>query len=454
MGVRVRNRVVGLAVLISILAISMFGLPLAAVAAKYAADYETAELERTADTAAIAVAADLVRGDSLSVPSATREDTEVAVYEHHQGRRVAGEGPAEADRQVREALDGVVQAGKSGDSLVVAIPVTHDGDVIGAVRAASPYIAVYMGVGAAWALMLGLAVLAIATVWVVARQQAGRLATPLERLAESARRLGEGQFGIQVHPVRVPEIDALGAALDGAAQQLDQMLARERAFSADASHQLRTPLTGLRLRLEAALDREEQDLRSAVEAAISAADRLEDTIRELLTLARDTRDGATIPLDLAGIIDEIRVGWRARLAAEGRRLRIEDDEWAPPAMVSTAAVRQVLAVLLENAAAHGKGAVTVTIRGLPDALAIDVSDEGGPIKLTESELFARRSVWASGHGIGLALARRLAEAEGGRLRLTSPNPSTFTVLLPTTDAANGAEPNANLAGAPQLIDHV
>jgi signal transduction histidine kinase len=91
-------------------------------------------------------------------------------------------------------------------------------------------------------------------------------------------------------------------------------------------------------------------------------------------------------------------------------------------------------VLLDNAATHGSGTVTVTARDAAGTLAIDVADEGSGVD-SESDPFVRRSPSADGHGIGLALARSLAEAEGGRLRLSKPAPATFTLLLPAGPAS-------------------
>jgi signal transduction histidine kinase len=426
----VRTRIVGLAVLAAVLAIGLFGVPLAAGALKYLLNDERVNLLRVADGAAAAVTADVLRGNTPTELHEPKDGTHLAVYVDR-GHRILGIGPEGGDEAVYHALhDGEINTGNFNGDLVVAVPVTHDSDVIGAVRAASPRAAIYRQVALVWLGMFGLASLAIGTVWLVARRQARRLARPLEELSDAARRLGQGDFSVRTTPVDIPEIDSVGSALNSTAGRLDAMLARERSFSADASHQLRTPLTGLRLRLEAALDHPGQDLRHAITDGIAAADRLEQTIEELLALARDTRSSNITPLDLPGLLEEIEAGWHDRLAAQDRALRVAVDPQAPVSLASTAAVRQVLTVLLDNAATHGFGTVSVTVRNAADALAIDVSDEGTGITAPEPELFTRRSRLADGHGIGLALARSLAEAEGGRLRLTRPAPPTFTLLVP------------------------
>jgi signal transduction histidine kinase len=425
----VRTRIVGLAVLAAVLAIALFGVPLAGGVLKYAKSNERTRLLLGADAAAAAVSADVLRGKMPTDLRDPNDGTHLAVYVDR-GLRILGTGPEGGDPAVYAALHGEISNKDLNGELIVAVPVTHDADVIGAVRAASPVMAVYRQVALVWLGMLGLGGLAIGMVWLVARRQARRLARPLEELSEAARRLGQGDFSVRTTPAAIPEIDSVGSALNSTAGRLDDMLARERSFSADASHQLRTPLTGLRLRLEAALTHPDQDLRHAITDGIAAADRLEQTIEELLALARDTRSSNTTPLDLPVLLDEIEAGWHDRLAAQDRALHVAVDPLAPVSLASTAAVRQVLTVLLDNAATHGSGTVSVAVRNAADALAIDVSDEGTGITAAEPELFTRRSRLADGHGIGLALARSLAEAEGGRLRLTRPAPPTFTLLVP------------------------
>lgn len=424
-----RTRIVGLAVLAAVLAIALFGVPLAGGVLKYAKSNERTRLLLGADAAAAAVSADVLRGKMPTDLRDPNDGTHLAVYVDR-GLRILGTGPEGGDPAVYAALHGEISNKDLNGELIVAVPVTHDADVIGAVRAASPVMAVYRQVALVWLGMLGLGGLAICMVWLVARRQARRLARPLEELSEAARRLGQGDFSVRTIPAAIPEIDSVGSALNSTAGRLDDMLARERSFSADASHQLRTPLTGLRLRLEAALTHPDQDLRHAITDGIAAADRLEQTIEELLALARDTRSSNTTPLDLPVLLEEIEAGWHDRLAAQDRALHVAVDPLAPVSLASTAAVRQVLTVLLDNAATHGSGTVSVAVRNAADALAIDVSDEGTGITAAEPELFTRRSRLADGHGIGLALARSLAEAEGGRLRLTQPSPPTFTLLVP------------------------
>src|SRR5437763_1348213 len=139
-------------------------------------------------------------------------------------------------------------------------------------------------------------------------------AAPLEDLSRTAQMLGGGDFSVRARPTGIPEIDSAGESLNTTAARLGELVRRERAFSADASHQLRTPLTGLRLGLETAMDSPGADLRTAMGAAIDAADRLERTIEDLLTLRRDPpRD--TMPLDVAELTRELEDTWGPVLGA-------------------------------------------------------------------------------------------------------------------------------------------
>ena len=143
--------------------------------------------------------------------------------------------------------------------------------------------------------------------------------------------------------------------------------------------------------------------------------------------ARDTHDDRS-PLDIGRLLHETEDAWHGKLAAVGRPLRVEVDPdiAAPP--LAEPAVRQILEVLLTNALDHGAGAVTLRVRQGPGAVIVDVADEGTTY-LDGSTIFDRRV--GRSNGIGLALARTLAEAEGGRLRARPARPApVFSLILP------------------------
>jgi signal transduction histidine kinase len=427
----VRRRIVVLSVLAAVLATSLFGVPLAIGVARYFLDDERTELERVADTAAISLAAEVGGGRTPGALPPPGDDIDVAVYDVT-GRRLSGDGPAGADAPVTRARDGGTESRDVAGQLVVAVPVTDGGRVAAVVRAASDHSAVTARIGWTWAAMLGLGALAVGATWLVARRQARRLAGPLEALSRTAQQLGAGDFTVRTEGTGIPEIDSAGNSLNSTAARLGDLVSRERAFSAAASHQLRTPLTGLRLGLETAVDARDADLRAAAVTAIEAADRLERTIDDLLSLTREPgREGP--PLDVADVVGEIEQTWRPLLAAQARALRVDMPPDTPVTGAAAPAVRQVLAVLLDNAARHGAGTVALTVRDADGALAFDVSDEGPgmdhPVTSARGGQ-ATDGAGIDGHGIGLALARRLAEAEGGRLWLSRPAPPVFTLLLP------------------------
>lgn len=218
------------------------------------------------------------------------------------------------------------------------------------------------------------------------------------------------------------------------------MLTRERAFSSDASHQLRTPLAALRTTLETELYAPRPDPRLAIEEGLDAVERLERTVVTLLDLARDEPPDRA-ELDVGRRLDAAVGRWAPVAAAQGRRLvacRTEDDGAAPreriAAHASASACDHILDVLVENALVHGRG--TVELRAVPrhGVIGIEVADEGTVAADAEARLFRRRESWAGSTGIGLHLARALAEGEGGRLRLAQADGTTFELLLRSSDA--------------------
>jgi signal transduction histidine kinase len=424
-----RRRIILLAAAAALLATSLFGIPLAIAVANYFTQDERTELERTADAAALSIADDVLAHRSLPEFPASEEDT-TGLYAPA-GALLTGSGPASADSVVSQARDGQVATGEVGAELVVAVPILQDGQLSGIVRTSAPLADGYRKIAISWLAMAGLAAAAIVLTCLLAARLAARIARPLEKLSAAAGQLGDGDFSVRAPVSGIGEIDQLGGALDQAAARIADALHRQRALAADASHQLRTPLAGLRLQLESALDPPGQNLEAAVTAAIATTDRLETTIDDVVSLAtRPPEDRGVIEPEV--LLRDVVAGWRDLLANQGRRLVIsaEADGWPRAA---GAAVRQIIGVLLDNAVVHGEGMVTITTRDSTDAFAIDVADEGRGTGAGQ-DLFIRGHSGAGGTGIGLALARDLAEAEGGRLWLSLPAPTTFTLLLPPARA--------------------
>ncbi|WP_410615749.1 sensor histidine kinase [Amycolatopsis sp. lyj-109] len=422
-----RRRITSLTVLAALVATMLFALPLGFAVWQYYHDNTKSELERAADSVALAVSHELNAGLTPDMPPSGEdedEDADVGIYSPD-GRLLAGRGPAVAGPVERQAAKATVDVviGLEGEEMALAVPVVSGPRVTGVVRAAVPESQLRLRIILTWLGMAGLAVATTGVSWLLARRFTKRLVQPLEELAAAAERLGDGDFTARSPRAGIPEIDQVGETLDATAARIGSTLERERAFSAEASHQLRTPLTGLRLQLEAALETPAADPYAAIRAGIASTDRLERTIEDLLALGRERR-APRAELDLGAILEEVRQAGEALLGPQRRTLRILRED-PPPARVAAAAVRQVVGVLLDNAATHGRGTVTVLARDAGDALAIDVADEGPD--LGETDPFATTP---TGHGIGLRLARGLAEAEGGRLRLSRPAPPTFTLLLP------------------------
>jgi len=445
----VRKRIVLLTVAASTVAILLFVLPLAVVAMRFYTRIEYAELESRAHTVVDRIS-DTVRDGGVPLPRQMHvgdDDTGAALYGPDTVRLV-GDGPPMGEWLVDDTIhSGEVHEGDVDGDLVVAVPIIENGEVAAVVRAATSSGDAASRIATRWVEMFGLAVVALIATWAFARYQARRLADPVEELARDAERLGEGDFHVEERTVGIPEVDEVRTALNATASRLDALIARERAFSAEASHQLRTPLTGLQLRLEAALRTPGSDHTAAIRASLAEVDRLERTIADLLALARGTRQRGV--LDLDALLLEVSQVWGPRLGSQSRVLSFAVEPAIPPTEASTAAIRQVFTVLLSNAVEHGAGAVTVGVRDIGEAVAIDVADEG---RVTHGpDLFERREPDAEGHGIGLALARRLVEAEGGRLQLTSADPTRLTVFLPiVTPAVDEPAP----AAPPRTVEEV
>ncbi|MEO7428408.1 MAG: HAMP domain-containing sensor histidine kinase, partial [Acidimicrobiales bacterium] len=236
----------------------------------------------------------------------------------------------------------------------------------------------------------------------------------------------------------IREIDTVRATLTAASGHLNGLLARERAFSADLAHQLRTPVASLRLRLETEQVQRDHD-HELIEGTLRDVDRLERTIEDLITLARDATP-ATEPRPLASLVGDAERRWEAPFADAGRALRVTLEPELPFVVARSEAVRQILDVLLDNAVVHGAGTATLTANRVGYGAVVAIADEG-TTPIDPVEIFERRT--GSGSGIGLALARRLADAEGLRLLVDHVGPGvTFHLIFGGLPQGSSTRPPA------------
>jgi signal transduction histidine kinase len=407
--VTVRRRLTRSSVLIALAAVLVLGVPLAVVDAARVDGDVTGRLEREADAVAGVVDDRLERGRPVAV-------AEIAplVHRGHQITILTGARPIVAGRH----LTGSVVSARSGTSRAATV------------IAAAPQSEVRDRVLRSWLLIAGLGAVGIGLAFALAAAQARRLSRPLEVVAAGSERLGEGDFSVRVADAGVPEIDAIARALGRSAERIARLVGREREFSSNVSHQLRTPLTALRLRLEEAQrDEDPAFVREELAAAVREADRLEATVAALLTYARAESEGRRVAIDLDQVVAAHVAAWRPVVARAGRRLVLERGG-AARVGASRGTVGQVLDVLLENALRHGSGTITVRVAAETGWHAVVVEDEGaGVAHADRAGIFDRGASGADGTGIGLHLARALAVADGGTLHLTRESPARLELRL-------------------------
>jgi signal transduction histidine kinase len=409
-----RRRLLASTTLIALAAVLILGIPLGIVGSRLVRTDATARLEREADAVAAAVQRQVSQhrpldGDDLLALVHHGDRLVVAVP----GRPVVTLGPPIAGRTLR------VRSGASAGPSVTVVADAHDVD-----RRRREV----------WALIAGLGVIGIAVAVALALVQSRRLVGPLGRLATTARRLGGGDFSARAGRFGLPEIDAVAAAQDASAARIARLVAQERAFSANVSHQLRTPLTALQLRLNAIRDASDLEAAHAEsEAAQAQSERLERTIAELLSMARDERGAGRGPLDAGALALEHAAAWRPVFARAGGHL----DCVVTPALrvrATPGAIGQAVDVLLENALQHGGGQATLEALARDGTVVLSVSDEGSGVPAqAREEIFERHVSLTGGTGLGLAVARALVESDGGTLSLTSTRPARFEIALRADD---------------------
>ncbi|MFK4103575.1 ATP-binding protein [Streptomyces sp. NPDC019531] len=289
-------------------------------------------------------------------------------------------------------------------------------------------------------LIIGLvALLAVIAAVLLAIRQANKLASPLTDLAETAERLGSGDPRPRHKRYGVPELDRVADVLDSSAERIARMLTAERRLAADASHQLRTPLTALSMRLEEITLTDDPDtVKEEANVALTQVERLTDVVERLLTNSRDPRAGNAVTFDLDEVIQQQLAEWRPAYRSAGRAI-VSSGKRHLTAVGTPGAVAQVLAALIENSLMHGGGTVALRTRVTGNQAVIEVTDEGPGVPADlGARIFERTISGRNSTGIGLAVARDLAEADGGRLEMLQTQPPVFGLFLSRTPLKSAA----------------
>ncbi|WP_340561040.1 ATP-binding protein [Streptomyces sp. GSL17-111] len=417
-----RRRLINSMLAVVVVVIAVFGISLITV--------ETQAIEKSAHETTRSEAARLVAVVEARIAAGERVTAETMRSAVPADRYVRIELPGQGPISLGERPQGGViegrATGRNGEVVVVRQPRSVVTDEVGRILM----------------IIIAVALVTIVAAALLAVRQARRVAAPLTDLAETAERLGSGDPRPRHRRYGVPELDRVADVLDSSAERIGRMLTAERRLAADASHQLRTPLTALSMRLEEIVHTAETEgdhsdvVREEAAIALAQVERLTDVVERLLTNSRDPRSTSAVGFDLDEVVLQQVEEWRPAYRGAGRAI-VHSGKAGLRAVGTPGAVATVLATLVENALMHGGGTVALRTRVAGNQVVVEVTDEGPGVDPELGSRVFERTV--SGHnstGLGLAVARDLAEADGGRLELLQQHPPVFALFL-SREAVDG-----------------
>ncbi|MDN0198214.1 HAMP domain-containing sensor histidine kinase [Streptomyces sp. S.PNR 29] len=424
-------------ILLVAIAIALFTVPVAFTLTKQLRDDTKESVLREAKTMA------LLLGDGTTA-SCQALDKMAGAYGDETPGEVQVTGPPDCAAHLRgpsrdAALTEAVRDGKAttdwgsdfiwGRHLVITVPASKGDEVVGAVRIVYSTDQLTRRLWTIWGFRAGLAVAVLAAAAGLGAIVARRLTRPLRQLNEMASRFSDGDLTARSPVEGPPETQTLARTLNQAGERLDTLIASQRIFVADASHQLRTPLTALRLSLDNIADGvDDEFVREDVEQATAEVVRMSRLVNGLLVLARaEARVTATEPLPLWDIVKERLAVWRPAADERGVTIALRGSaDGRLLVLASPGHLDQVLDNVLSNALEVSPDGGTITVRVEPrgDEVRIAVLDEGpGMSDAEKSRAFDR--FWRgqgltgrAGSGLGLTIVRQLVADDGGTVTLT------------------------------------
>jgi signal transduction histidine kinase len=304
------------------------------------------------------------------------------------------------------------------DILVAAAPIIDETTLYGAVRVSQLMGEVQDQVRRVIARLVIIGLGALFAGLIVAFVLAGSFSRPLTKLAAVAKRLGGGDLTARAETSEgASEIVQLARSFDDMADRVEATVRAQREFVSNASHQLRTPLTGIKLRIEAAMAGSlSEEVRRQLEAADTEVDRLAEIVNRLLVMARRIEEGGPSEIDLDEAVHRALERWRERASQQGAVLTARGE--GGRALGESADLDQILDNLIDNAVAYAPGPVVIQAGRANGRAFLAVEDVGPGIAPDErhrvtDRFFRGRTAPKGGTGLGLAIVRELAEKWGG-----------------------------------------
>jgi signal transduction histidine kinase len=344
-----------------------------------------------------------------------------------------------------------------GDLVATAAPAVYDGRTVGAVRVTQSLAAVHRAVRRSWVALGLLGVLVLALAAAVGALVARRVARPVDRLRRAAERVAGGDLTVMAEVDGTREQRSLAHSFNEMTARLSRLLRSHQDFVADASHQLRTPLTALRLRLDeadAALeDGRWHGARTEVQIARTEAARLTKIVSDLLLLTRAPgQEPLREPVDLAAAACAAAERWEPAAATRGMAIVAEGRGGS--VLAAPADLDLILDALIENALAYAPAGSTVRL--VVEAGAVHVDDQGPGVAPDEAEAIFERfhrgragRATPGGSGLGLAIARELASRSDASVSVGSRHPRGARVTVRFAPGTSTGKPALVAAARPR-----
>ncbi len=338
--------------------------------------------------------------------------------------------------------------------LATAVPIIRNGRPAGAVRVTQSVAAVHAAVNSVELRLALIGLLVLLLGLFAGGLIAAQIARPIKRLEQVARRVAHGDLSARATVDGSREQRSLARSFNEMTDRISRLVRAHRDFVADASHQLRTPLTGLQLRLEEAKAvGSSQAADVELDAAIGEVNRLSHTVEELLVLSRaGERRLAASNVDIDGLARSAVYRWRPTADGAGIALLLERKLQGGATWAAREDLERALDTLLDNALRYSPSGTTVTVRASHNS--IEVRDQGPGLSAGEREhifeRFRRGQAGRSGppgSGLGLAIARELAREWGGEVTIVNyeGGGAVATLALPATPSS---QPRADEHFAP------